>query len=265
MRVRSVLAGATFSLVLLSSLGARADFAIQDHLKGLACQKELKAAIPAKLLSMRWRPKFQSLPLQPLFASLEFRNSKDGSTYEVFGNADASYYSVNTRTPSPSQTLFKCDSKSGLVKSAEALRLPASLPASGGFTDTDLVAKMKTNKKGLIYVWSPHMPLSVHGLAEIRGAAKDQGLDLTIVMDHDAHLKDAEAWVAKGDAKKSDLLRLESAELLNRDVALHYPVTLMYQNGFLSNHSFVGHKPRKGFNEWIKQESVKLKAEAGVL
>ena len=51
----------------------------------------------------------------------------------------------------------------------------AAAAAAPAFTDRDLVALLATPASGVLYLWSPHMPLSVDGWAQLTRAAASRG------------------------------------------------------------------------------------------
>lgn len=85
--------------------------------------------------------------------------------------------------------------------------------------DSYLKELMKKNKAGLIYVWSPRMPLSVQGLEEARRAAADAGI--AFVEARDPHA---------GPAADSQLI-LNSNRLLELGVSNHFPTIAFFKDG----------------------------------
>jgi len=85
--------------------------------------------------------------------------------------------------------------------------------------DSYLKQLIKTNKAGLIYVWSPRMPLSVQGLEEARKAAADAGI--AFVEARDPHA---------GPAADSQML-LNSNRLMGLGVMNHFPTIAFFKEG----------------------------------
>lgn len=97
------------------------------------------------------------------------------------------------------------------------------------FRDIDLAELMKQNTKGLIYVWSPQMELSVKEVSEL----KDYKLDYPVSVAMDAEGDALVAEKIKKDKRLPEeyLRRVNSSALFSADVALHYPAVIFYKNG----------------------------------
>lgn len=123
---------------------------------------------------------------------------------------------------------------------AKKLELVEKKVVSRGFTDSDLKKKIGKDKQGIIYLWSPHMPLSVQGLPVIKKLSKKKNWDLIVLLDPKAKA-DKEL---EGHFSKTDLVRPQSFELKMRNAYLHYPMLLGYKNGKILN------KVKYGFEEY---------------
>src|SRR5262245_49691670 len=111
---------------------------------------------------------------------------------------------------------------------------------SSAFTDDDLRALVWQNTSGMIYVWSPGMPLSIRGLDEARAAARTLGISFTAVV--------ADATPAELRAVDASIARsMSSVELLYRNATIHYPSITFYQNGALLGSAVPGYKQRETY------------------
>ena len=120
------------------------------------------------------------------------------------------------------------------------------------FTDADLERTMQKNAWGVIYVWSPYMPLSADALAEIKKAVTAEKGHLTILLDKKASQSQAEKWIGQGSLQKQDLKKVSANELFDRGLGVHYPTAYIYQDGFLANADFVGYKTANQYLKWIQ-------------
>lgn len=113
----------------------------------------------------------------------------------------------------------------------DAHERPRPVASGERFTDADLAALMRAHPRGVVYLWSPHMPLSLDAVAAVRGAAGDRGAHVTVVLAPDADPRFArEAATARG--WPADTLRLADAvELQFRDVLIHTPAVIVYAGG----------------------------------
>lgn len=119
----------------------------------------------------------------------------------------------------------------------------------GAFTDASLDSLMAANNRGMIYVWSPRMPLSVKGLVEARAAAKTLGVTFTALAaeSSDDDLNASAASVA-------DRQRMESLELVYRNATIHYPSMLLYDNGRIIDGVYPGYKNRATFAQYAREK-----------
>lgn len=140
---------------------------------------------------------------------------------------------------------------------------PVKLPQveKTAYTDSDLKKTLGEHKWGVIYIWSPYMPLSVKAIREIKAAVKNKGGHVTILLDGKASLDEAKKWMKKEKLNMEELTQVGAYELYERDITLHYPITLIYADGFLSNRSYVGHKSSKIFEKWIEIELAEIKKD----
>jgi hypothetical protein len=111
------------------------------------------------------------------------------------------------------------------------MALPSPLP-SERFTDGDLERLKRSGTSALIYLWSPHMPLSIRGFADAQASAHRHGLQFEPILD-----PQAEAAVTARALKQNPAIpsrarrRAISIELLERGAHLHYPATLVFHRG----------------------------------
>lgn len=122
------------------------------------------------------------------------------------------------------------------VTTAERTRPAAAEPR---FSDADL-ARAAGSTRGVIYVWSPHMPLSVDGYRAIAAAASARGLSVHAVLDPGADRRFAAAERARGGLPPEALRVADSVELLFRDVLVHAPSVQAFAGGRLAGSAFPG-------------------------
>jgi hypothetical protein len=120
-------------------------------------------------------------------------------------------------------------------------RRPRPPIAAPRFSDDDLRRLLDASPAGVIYLWSPHMPLSVDGVAQARAAAKARTLEVTVLLDPQSN-RDFAARVAAERGLPADALRAaDSVELTFRDVLVHAPSLQAYAHGQLRGSPFPGY------------------------
>lgn len=94
-------------------------------------------------------------------------------------------------------------------------------------TDADLAALLRQGR-GAVYVWSPHMPLSVDAIAPLSAAARAHALTVTLVLDPGADRTFAARIAAERGLPSTALRVADSVELQFRDVLVHAPAVQVY-------------------------------------
>ncbi|MEZ5291920.1 MAG: hypothetical protein R2745_12615 [Vicinamibacterales bacterium] len=108
------------------------------------------------------------------------------------------------------------------------------------FTDRDLAERLSAGDAGVIYVWAPHMPLSIDAAGALREAAARRRLPVEIVLHPDADRAFA-ARVADEHGWDAAALRVaDSVELTFRDVFVHAPAAQAWANGRLVGSAYPG-------------------------
>lgn len=122
---------------------------------------------------------------------------------------------------------------------AAVLLIASSLAQAAPFTDVELAQTLQSHDRGMIYVWSPLMPLSIQGLEEARRVATEMGLGFTAVVD-----AQSASLVPQADS-------LESNRLLELGVLNHFPTVAVYEAGALSRHLIPGYEVPAGLKVYV--------------
>lgn len=105
------------------------------------------------------------------------------------------------------------------------------------FTDAALArlldAETLPGVSGILYIWSPHMPYSVQGLAEVLALGKRLELTVVPLLDPDADAGLAARVVQARHLPREVLRPMRSNRLLERGVTLHYPTLVLFREGRL--------------------------------
>ena len=249
-----------WSLTFISSVAGASSANLSDFLHKAPCSTQVSQEIDAEMRRQTWAPIVVAEKMQPLAYGTEFRDTRKNKAYKLYSRGNDSFYSVMTigETKQSLTTWSKGNACKKTTTTTDVVQAP--VPAKG-FADKDLKAALKAHKQGLIYVWSPHMPLSVEGLQEIKDAAKKLNMHLTILQDGKANPQGTAKWVKTKRVLASETTPVASRELYARQVQLHYPVLFIYKDGFLSNRTIVGHKKADTFEKWISTEVAQLQKD----
>jgi hypothetical protein len=199
-------------------------------LSHVRCQKSVSAALKTLGVLPHWRRQVDPGP-----GGLSYRTNTTqfGKWIEVHiaPNSNLELHQVD---PAGSQTInwdLACVKKTTITKNKDA--------GVNAFRDSDLAELMKKNKTGLIYIWSPGMVYSMDFYPEFERTAHQMKLPLTVLMD--PYFDETQAKEKAQEFKMPFLnRRVEAVELLMRDIGTHYPETLVYKNGKLSDERIVG-------------------------
>lgn len=108
------------------------------------------------------------------------------------------------------------------------------------FSDADLATLLAAHQRGVVYVWSPHMPLSVDAVEALRVAAGARAVHVTVVLARGMDRAFAERTAAAHGWPADTLRVVDSLELELRDVLVHAPAVLAYGGGAIRGSAFPG-------------------------
>lgn len=124
----------------------------------------------------------------------------------------------------------------------------SSAQANNKFTDSKLEAYLNTHKKGVIYIVSPHMYLSLKGLPEYRALAQKQGVQFLALLEP---ITNTRVNALKMDL--SELAVLNSAKLINLDATQHFPAFIFFKEGKLIGRFNPGYDAPEKFEQRLKK------------
>ncbi|WP_157765794.1 thioredoxin family protein [Halobacteriovorax marinus] len=156
--------------------------------------------------------------------------------------------SKSTLTSNQNGLLLKLDFSEPDCK-MKVLKISSS---SGGFLDRDLDQLLKKEKRGVIYLWSPHMSLSVYELVEMKKYLSSLKIPVTILLDLNADIDFANKSLQKYDLPLEYLKRMNSRKLENFGATIHYPSTIFYKDGELVKR-VPGFNGKKSLQDLIKR------------
>jgi hypothetical protein len=137
------------------------------------------------------------------------------------------------------------------------------------FTDKDLDQILKTSlskkTQGLIYVWSPHMPLSIRGVREAERIAKEKKLKLIILLDPYSNLSAAQQISRKEKFPETYLARLESRKLLRKEMTVHFPSLIVFNKGGLAGEMRGGYDNPQRLADYLDKELSRIRGPASIL
>ncbi|MBG07997.1 MAG: hypothetical protein CME68_04515 [Halobacteriovoraceae bacterium] len=146
-------------------------------------------------------------------------------------------------TPSPpKKCVLKFLRKEKIKSKAFNQKVLRKKMSSKAFLNKDLQNLLRNTKKGIIYLWSPHMPYSIGSLYPTQKVAKKLKLPLTVLMDPLAEERETEKVVKHFHLPPKFTRKNRAERLLLQGATLHYPNYFFYKEGKISNIQLFGAK-----------------------
>ncbi len=121
------------------------------------------------------------------------------------------------------------------------------------YTDENLTRTLKAAKKGLIYMWSPNMPLSITNLHYLSKQAKELGIKLIVTVDPATPKDLIKKYVAEGKIKEEWTQPMESFDLINRGALIHFPAFIPFKDGKPSRGPKLGYEDEVQTMNYLKE------------
>lgn len=119
--------------------------------------------------------------------------------------------------------------------------------------DADVERILKEHQSGVVYSWSPHMPLSVSGYEEIESATKSLGLTLVAVLSDHTNDDFAVEQSELSGIPATALQRNRSVELIMRDLQVHAPAILIFADGKFVSPTLPGFRHARDYETLISR------------
>lgn len=130
---------------------------------------------------------------------------------------------------------------------------PEDEAQKNGFTDDDLQQTLRRLDTGVIFLWSPHMPLSVSGYDSISAAADRLGLPLVPLLDPMADAGYAATTATAAGIPEVALRPLASIELTFRNLTTHAPSIQLFAGGRLLDAMLPGYRDAEYYGDYIAE------------
>ncbi len=160
---------------------------------------------------------------------------------EMGGRTAAGHGGVERRAERPSHVLEEI---AGTVAACQ--RSGVTLPA-------DPRTVLRPACTGIVYVRSHLMPLSDHGITEIRGAASDLGLPLTVMDAEELYTWLASSGISGGPLPDSSSPGVDdaAAEFFTVGATVHFPAVVIHRQGRVLGEALLGFKTRETYTALI--------------
>jgi hypothetical protein len=116
-----------------------------------------------------------------------------------------------------------------------------SLDRTKYVTDAEIAETVADGKPGMIFAWSPQMPISYAAYPEAKKLAESMGLRFIAVVDPNTNSADAKKNAAAHGIDNDATRANHSVELLARGMDLHYPSLVIFNHGKIAKSFYPGY------------------------
>jgi len=121
------------------------------------------------------------------------------------------------------------------------------------FNDHDLARLLKNHTRGVIYLWSPHMPYSVQGASEARRVAQELAVESVLLLDPYADSELTSHVLQSQRLPSSATRRVRADALAKRGATQHFPTAIVFERGRLDVQMLPGYTPPEDLRAYIRQ------------
>jgi hypothetical protein len=245
-----------FGLALASNLNGNTTFI--ETLNKNPCSTEIKKQLETWKALQEWneRPSLDPLqatrlflgPTQKIGTWIEIRfPAEQGASALLFQKGNSEKISWST----------DCKTEHKTTQSAQSPSSQTTLKGQGGFSDLDLITSVEQNKKGIVFVWSPHMPCSVKGLHSIQKTAEVMHLPLIALLDPASNRAFAKKLAQKEKFPDTVLRTVDSMELLLRGMTQYLPSVQIFSNQVMQGPVFRGFQDNTNYQRFVESNLQK--------
>ena len=129
----------------------------------------------------------------------------------------------------------------------------ASADSPREFNDRDLARLLKNHTRGVIYLWSPHMPYSVQGASEVQRVAHELAVESVLLLDPYAESELTDHVLRSQHLPSSATRRVRADVLANRGATQHFPTAIVFERGRLDVQMLPGYTPPEDLRAYIRE------------
>jgi hypothetical protein len=133
--------------------------------------------------------------------------------------------------------------------------------ANQTFSDADLDKELQSHSWGVIYVWSPHMPLSIQGLKTVKDAVKKKDGAVIYLVDGEATQQEINEVLAVNPVAIKESRMVASRKIDSLLPSLHYPTAYYFKNQMISPSHLRGFKEVAGYDKWLSLEERRAESK----
>jgi hypothetical protein len=125
--------------------------------------------------------------------------------------------------------------------------------AVGPWTDAALSERLREGDRGVILLWSPHMPLSVDAYPVLQALTREMGIGFVPMLDPTSNAAYARTVALERGMPAEALRPLGGVELAFRGMTTHAPSLQVFKGGQLQGPVVPGYRDRAGYRLSIER------------
>jgi hypothetical protein len=170
---------------------------------------------------------------------------------------DTTFAALDDSLPNGLDTLMDLSTVAARIERCRRLAVGPK-PAAATFANKSSARQPVAAAKGcdgLIYIWSPLMPLSRLGIRNAAAASSDLGIDMMIVGGSELYTRLAALQAGPGNQPVGAHRRaLEDAlvqDLVAAGATIHYPAVIVHRQGYFVGGAIVGYKTTEAYRSIV--------------
>ena len=247
-------------VLLFALLASIESFGSDDDLKETSCVDVSNKYLDQTWHSShQWREVFEPDQLVKTFRSKTStwgvwveKSEINGQIFRMSKLTNTSQYEVIIE----SQTCAPKITEKSIYGSDQVPKGPKMAPANA-LTDDVLAKVLAQTKQGVIYLWSPHMMISILGLIEATAAAKELKLKIIPLLSKNSNLDAALLAIKTYNLAPEAMLQEKSFELTMRNIDQHFPSFVVFKMGEILNNPYRGFEDKKTYSLIFKSYLTK--------
>jgi len=149
---------------------------------------------------------------------------------------------------STTQLVFEAD----CVETTRTVARPRHQTTPAALRDDELKTLLSSDG-GVVYLWSPHMPLSVDGHDVVAGLATELGIAFVALLDPRADPAFALSAAREAGLPSAATRSFDSVELTMRQLSLHAPSILVFARGRFAGMALPGYRDADRYRTLIRE------------
>jgi len=241
-----------FILFILSQALAAPELHQKLELSKFSCGAKALSVLQEWQALDEWKMKFTENPEEKKFQSptaqfgkwvqVHFKSKKDLELIQ-FSEKSSLILQFDSNCKSQAQV------KASKTSSSSAGQSLSGIPF---FRDSDIEKIFKSEKSGILFLWTPQIQVSIEALKEVQAAATKLKVPLYALVDPNSDLKSALKVAQKLKVPRSQIFIFDSFDLTLRDFRLHFPSLIVVSKGKYSSPVQRGHETAAIYEDYIR-------------